>query len=598
MSQSPQRRKLMKNMKKIIVPALFASAVIAAALLVFSCGQSGGRQDLTDSVTDPGVTTAAPEGPAVITGWFDYGTALYRRDKFTPGTADSVSIEMAKNEIEGFQYLMTSDRDVSGLRCDVTELSDGNGNKLVGTVNVVWYTYLRNTDETHPKGFYPVAFLPMDDEYQGGSFDIAANTCRTLYVQYKTTSDTLPGTYTGKLTVSREGNTVLSGDVSLRVRDVYLEEKTECLTLIGLGYDKEDMNELMPAGPESAPPLGHQSQGGEWDPRILLDYANFLLENRMSGTAIPFEGELLNEDFDAVKAYMDNPRLTCVNLNGLNWTYSQAERSDNLRRQYAVANENGWVDKIYFGSFDEPHEEAHMQTIISNSAWVKKNFPTTNFLDSFFMDLPSDGKNIIERMSAFTTVYCPKIQFFRDGIKESMLKLKAERGDTLFWYVCSGSTYDTINRLPCTPGTDKRLLFWMQYQQNVDGFLYWRATCWNRSEDTWDENYMKEKLETMPLPRPGYSGTDEGVMIYWHPVTKQPVSTLGFEAMRDGIEDFQLLKMAEAKFGREKALEYASQLATDVNKYVRVSEGSTGLMMNLRTGLFDILESEQRTEQG
>ena len=573
--------------KKIVFTLL--SAVIALSAVIFTASCGGGKTPSESS--DTAVNAAAPDdSPAVISGWFDYGSALYRRDKFTPGTAGSIAIEMAKNEYEGFQYLLTSDKDVDGLRCDVTELSDGQGNKLTGTVNVVWYTYLRNTDATHAKGFYPVAFLPMDDEYQGGSFDIAAGTCRTLYVQYRTTADTIPGTYTGKLTVSKDGEPILSGDVSVRVRDVSYEEKTECLSLIGLGYDKKDtQNE----GPEGAPPLGSQTGGGEWSRQLLLEYAYFMLDNRFSPATLPFPDELLNTDFDLVKSYMDNPRVTSVGISALNWTFPQAERSSNLDRQYEIASANGWVDKCYFSRYDEPHEENHLQEIIHNTWWVNAHFPTTNFIDAFFMDLPSGGRNIVERMSDYSTVYCPVIQFFKGSIKESMLRLKAERGDTLFWYVCSGSTYDTINRLPCTPGTDKRLLFWMQYQQNVDGFLYWRATFWNRSEDVWDPSYMPTKLETMPLTKPGEAGTDEGVMIYWHPVTKGPVSTLGFESMRDGVEDFQLLRMVEAKFGRDKALEYAEQLVTDINAFVKYSEGNTELLNRLRIQLFDLMESNQ-----
>ncbi|MBQ3833553.1 MAG: formylglycine-generating enzyme family protein, partial [Bacteroidales bacterium] len=48
---------------------------------------------------------------------------------------------------------------------------------------------------------------------------------------YKTDADTVPGTYTGKLTVSKDGRELLSGDVSVRVRDVYYDDKTECLTM-------------------------------------------------------------------------------------------------------------------------------------------------------------------------------------------------------------------------------------------------------------------------------------------------------------------------------------------------------------------------------
>ncbi|MBR5767175.1 MAG: DUF4091 domain-containing protein [Clostridia bacterium] len=576
--------------KKTIFALLAAVIALAAVIFTASCGNGG---DPATTVTDPVTTEAPDDSPAVISGWFDYGSALYRRDKFTPGTAGSIAIDMAKNEYEGFQYLLTSDKDVDGIRLDVTDLTDGNGNKLVGEVNVVWYTFVKKTGAGYSKGLYPVAMLPIDDEYQGGSFDIAANTCRTIYVKYKTTADTVPGTYTGKLTVSKDGEQILSGDVSVRVRDVYYEEKTECLTLFGFGHDLGDSNPALPVPPEAAPPVGEQSDGRAYDEELTMRYADFMLENRMCPTSFPLKGELLNENFDLVKKYMDNERYNSVQIYSLPWTYPDSERSADLRAQYEIASANGWVDKCYFGSYDEPLNEGNMQALFSNVRRVLRSFTTTNFLDAFGPDIPLNGKNIVERMSEYSTVYCPNTLYYNGAIRDSMLRLKAERGDTLFWYVCSMQSYDTIDLLPSTPGTDKRLLFWQQYQQNVDGFLYWRVTFWHFADNTWADGYaaeMKEKYSVY-VALPTDPPTDDGVLIYWHPTTKEPVSTLGLESVRDGIEDFQLLRMAEAALGREKILEFVEQITTDVNVYTRYNEGNTTQLTGLRTQIFDLLEA-------
>ncbi|MBQ7603462.1 MAG: DUF4091 domain-containing protein [Clostridia bacterium] len=583
-------------MKRAVLCLLFAVALAAAVIAFASCGEKGdpGKASGSGTATEA-VTAEAPGGPAVVKGWFDLGSALYRRDKFTEGSSGSVTIDMAKNEIEGFQYLVTSDRDVSGLRCDLPALTDGNGNSLEGEVNVVWYTYVKKTGAGYSKGLYPVAMLPMDDEFQGGSFDVAGNTCRTIYVKFRTTAETVPGTYTGKLALSRDGETLLTGDVTVRVRNVYYDEKTECLSLFGFGHDTGDSNPALPKPPETAPKIGRQSDTGEFDEELTMKYADFMLENRMCPTTLPIKDELLNSDFELVKKYMDNDRYNSVQINSLPWTYPDKERSDNLRAQYKIASENGWVGKCYFGSYDEPLEESHMQALFANVRRVMACFPTTNFLDAFGPDIPSGGRNIVERMSDYSTVYCPNTVHFNGAIRDSMLKLKAERGDTLFWYVCSVQTYDTTDLLPSTPGTDKRMLFWQQYQQNVDGFLYWRVTFWHFVSDVWAENYVEDSIEkySLHVGLPTDPPTDDGVLIYWHPITKDPVTTLGLEAVRDGIEDFQLLRMAERVLGREKVLEFAEQLTTDVNQFVRYKEGSTEKMADLRSQLFDLLESAQ-----
>ena len=544
----------------------------------------GAATEQTSAVTDAGTDaeTEPDDKPPVLTGWFDYGSALYLRDKFTPGDKREIAIQMARNETEGFQYLVTADRDVEGLRCDVTPLSDGEGHTLEGTVNVVWYTWVDHTDNIHEfMRFYPVAMLPMDDSYQGGSFRVTADTCRTLYVSFRTDKDTVPGTYQGELTVSKDGQTLLSGGVSVRVRDVYYDEKTECLTMMGLGYDKEDTNQAVPPGPDSAPALGGQQASGTFVNReLLVEYAEYLLDNRFCTTWLPFQSGLFESDFDAVKRFLDSPRCTSVNISPVN-----------LPQAYQIVTENGWMDKIYFALFDEPHEEGHFQYMLGRAREIAALFPTTHFLDAFGVNLSDGSRNIVERMSDYTTSYCANTIAFNGEIRDSMLRLKAERGDTLFWYVCGSQTMETINALPCTPGTDKRVLFWQQYQQNVDGFLYWSVTHWNISTDVWVENYENQKF---PFPKPNGPPTDDGILIYWHPVTKKPVPTLGFEAMRDGVEDFQLFRMVEAKLGRDAVIPYIEQITTGPESYIRYEDGSTELLNRIRGELFDLLEAEGR----
>ncbi|MBQ7604477.1 MAG: DUF4091 domain-containing protein [Clostridia bacterium] len=590
-------------MKKIIVVSVILIFILTAALST-ACSHGGGPSDVdgtsTEATSAPEAVTTATDGtPAKVTGWFDYGSALYKRDTFTPGNRESIEFQMAKNEIEGFQYLLTSDADVDGLRCDVTPLSDGQGHVIDGTVNVVRYLWVDKADGiSEIFTWYPVFMLPMDDEYQGGSFDVAADTCRTLYISYRTDADTVPGTYTGKLSVSKNGDELLSGDVSLRVRDIFYDDKTECLTMVGLGYDKEDGDPYTPAGPESAPAMGTQHGLGFANPELTLEYARFLFENRLCATYLPFPDDLLNEDFDMVKDYLNNPRFTGANLRRpyVKTGDDVASISDSayatmLAKEYQTAVENGWENKLYFAGFDEPHVEEQFQVIINNAAWVKRYFPSAKFLDAFGINLTLDGRNVVERMSDYTTAYCPVINVFKGELKDSLLKLKHERGDTLFWYTCGVPNPDgnrVVDFMPVIPGTTKRLMFWQQYQQDVDGFLYWSITHWNCCYDVWADDYMETDFK---FPKSDAMPTDAGVLIYWHPVTKKPVTTLGFEAMRDGIEDFQLFKTAERKLGREKVLEYVEQLTTDINQYVRYEDGSTELLNNLKNQVFDLLES-------
>ena len=150
---------------------------------------------------------------AGLRGWLDYGTALYRRSGFQEGKRDAIALDMARNAKEGVQYILTADRDVDGLRCEAEPLSDGAGHTLSGRVFVAWYTMIRSPDAVHPGGYTPTALLEQDDPYQGGTFDVKAGTARTLYLLYRTGETTVPGTYTGTMTIRKDGETLLTGAI-------------------------------------------------------------------------------------------------------------------------------------------------------------------------------------------------------------------------------------------------------------------------------------------------------------------------------------------------------------------------------------------------
>ena len=543
---------------------------LAAAAVLTACRAQGDDVGTTAPDTDPTSETEAA-APGDLTGWFDYGTALYLRDKFTPGAmTDGIAFEMAKNEKEGFQYLLTAPEDREGLRCEVTDLSDGAGHTLSGEVDVAWYLWVNKADFTHARGFTPCMLLPQDDPYQGGTFDIKAGTARTLFIRYETDKDTVPGTYSGTLSIKQNGEILLSGSVSVRVRDVYYDEKTECQTTIGATYNPHDGNTAIKPGPDSAPELLHGNE-------MQKIYAEYLLDNRITPSEIPFPNGLRSEG--AVE-YMLNPRVTLVE-------YERSSDPDALNETYRLAKENGLLDKFYFGFYDEPHEMEHLGHIIQESLTLNKYYPGFRSMDALLADLTWKDRNIIEQLSDVTTMYCPKISIFNGRIRDVMLKLKAERGDTLFWYTSGSGTVETINITPCTPGADKRVLFWSQYQQNVDGFLYWRAFWWNDHEDVWDDGYMTLKHK---FPKSDAFPTDDGVLVYWHPTTGLPVSTLGLESIRDGIEDFQLMKMAEAAVGREAVLAIVEQITTDPIEYLRYEDGSAPVIERLKAELFNLID--------
>jgi hypothetical protein len=565
----------MKKLSLLLLTLLLMAAVVIAC-------DNGNPEDgettvgvtvgNTDAITDGDTTESTEEvnksliayedGTAIedgdLHGWFDYGSVTYMRNKFTVKRRDTIDLSMAKNEIEGFQYLLASNENYDDLILTVSTLTDGQGNTLSGTVYLAYNVNVRKVEGPGQLGYCPEPILPLDDSFVGGTFDVVAGRAKTLYVQYKTDANTVPGIYEGRLEVKNGDEVILSGDVSVTVWDLYYDEKTASMNGFGCGYWPGDG---LTDGPASAPAM---IVDGKFDNTWMKPYCDFMLENRISVAYIPLDGGLLNEN---AAEYMDNPRFSFAT----GFT-DGAYDPENLTALYQVASAHeGWSDKLVFGYYDEPHKEEHVQLILNGVRNQQPYFPTTNYMTCSHADVSSGGKNLAERYAEFSTFHCFKDQLFDTPIGDTLLRLKAERGDTVLWYTCGGSLRDMINLQAGVNSTLKRLYSWQQYLYGIDGMLYWNIARWQSlgSKDIWDADY--EDYRFKPLGSI-FGPTGDGVLVYWHPETKMPVAGLGMEAVRDGIEDYQLLSMAEDVLGREAVLDYVKRLTTSKTEFTHSAD--------------------------
>jgi len=568
-------------MKKL---SLFLFLLMLTLSAVIACqektdnGNDGSTQETTTAAIEA-TTASETEAPVILAGadgtvisdtalhgWFDYGSALYMRDEFKVGLRESLTFTMAKNELEGFQYILASTVNYDGLRCEVSALTDENGNTLEGTVFLAQDINVRRSDDIHDRGFYPDAILEQDNPYHGGTFDVRAGRSKTLYVQYLTDENTVPGTYRGRLEIKQGDAVLLSGEVSIKVYNIYYDENTACRSYVEWSPKLEKWEKW----DEGIPNIAYDY------PELMEAYCDILVENRLSPMHLPYT-DLRDE---RVAKYMDDPRVNTVMIH---YTY---DNLDYLAEQYRTATEKGWCDKIVFLSYDEPSTEEHFGKLIAGVNLINAHFPSTHHLNAFFTDIPSGGRNLVERFSDFSTAHCIKSSAI-DGtpaLYQSMLSLKEERDDSLYWYICGPQGGNYINLMPCTPGTSKRVLFWQQYLYHIDGFHYWHTNYWEAYANIWEEGYADKKQKPAGS---AVSFTGDGCLVYWDPITYEPIGSLGLEAVRDGIEDFQLMRMAEEILGKDTVMAYVSRITASLTDYT----SDSALLEQVKTELAAALEA-------
>ena len=141
-----------------------------------------------------------------------------------------------------------------------------------------------------------------------------------------------------------------------------------------------------------------------------------------------------------------------------------------------------------------------------------------------------------------------------------------DRGDDIWWYICIGPQPPYANWWMAQQGCANRAVLWQQYFYDIDGILYWAMTAWTMSE----KDSRKINLNRI--------NNGDGLMLYngslWDEYVTYagkeapvPVPSIRFEAVRDGIEDFQYLRQLERELGRDAALSYTERVTTDILVY-------------------------------
>jgi hypothetical protein len=82
------------------------------------------------------------------------------------------------------------------------------------------------------------------------------------------------------------------------------------------------------------------------------------------------------------------------------------------------------------------------------------------------------------------------------------------------------------------------------------------------------------------------------VLIYFDPITKEPIPTLSLQSTRDGIEDYQLFAMAEEVLGRDTVLTYIKRITTSLTEYNSDAEVLMQVRNELAKALLDATSNQ------
>ena len=178
----------------------------------------------------------------------------------------------------------------------------------------------------------------------------------------------------------------------------------------------------------------------------------------------------------------------------------------------AHLEERGWVDRTVIHIADEPAVH-HVASWSEKSAWVKSLAPKLRRLDA--IEAPDFGEHL--------EIWVPKLNHFYNW--QTHYDAAREAGAEMWFYTCCHPTAGYPNRFLDFPLMETRILQWYNWRFSMSGYLHWGLNFWDDD----------------PLNSCGGENLPPGDCWIVYPGEDGPLSSIRFEALRDGFEDYETL---------------------------------------------------------
>ncbi len=527
-------------------------------------------------------------GGAADVWWCEAGWKIAPKRLVPRAESPAATLSAARNDREAVQIVVRPSNDV-----DLRQLSVAAG-AFVGpdgaaipaeNVKVMRVHYHRvhtPTDSTGVCDEWPDALPPLNDP-----LDLPAGRNQPLWVLIHVPKDAVPGNYSGNLKLTADKWSAIV-PLRLNVWNFTLPQRNHLETAVGLK-------------PQYV--FQYHRLKTEADKRRVWDmYMQNFAEHRVNTyyptpldpirvkflpEADPPRAELDFTAFDAAmeraieKYHITNFRLPIEGMGsgscakrtegkigrfGVDTPEYQAMFASYVRQLEEYFRERGWLDKAYVYWFDEPGPKDYA-FVRAGMKRLKKYAPG---LTTMLTEQPE------EALAGPIDIWCPISNRYNHAVAER----RRSEGERFWWYVCCGPRTPYCTLFIDHPATELRVWFWQTWQRNIAGVLIWESSYWTSLGDL-KQNPYEDPMSYVKETRPGrgqHWGNGDGRLLYPPltvfgkksgdgPCVEPPVSSIRWEMIREGLEDYEYLwrlrKLISERRGLlspEKSRQYESLL--------------------------------------
>lgn len=551
-------RKLPANQRTLLLPR--TSLPRDAKEIAISALDSAGNESIYSwqVLPNPIPPTALP-----LDFWVASSMENIFRDTPKPSNASKeIKLASARNEAECAQVVLSPSASVQGIWLEASPLVSEDGKTTIPVENIsldfVGYIFVdRNSTVTPPEELARLAPAdfpdPLLDDWQ---IDLTSNQNQPFLVKVFVPKNVKPGVYKGKIFVaSVQGS--LAIPIELEVFPVTLPDElpiyvTNWFTTSAIArfHDITEWSEdfwkmlrlyakEMRRGHQNVvlTPLSLIKIWREEDGSFTFDFADFdrwvelFLGEGFKRIELSHLGGRTTGEWEC-PTFSLPPRQATDRLTGQQFAVGLDVFLHQLQRHL---EEKGWLNKTLMHIADEPIF-VNAQSWREQSAFAHRYAPKLKRIDA--IHIPAS------EVEGYLEVLVPQLNYlveWLDGYKEAQKK-----GYELWFYTAWVPQGKFLNRLLDYPVIKSRLLPWCGFLYGVTGWLHWGLNFWTDKE-------LKEM---------GFAPGDNWII---YPGKYGPRSSLRWEGMRDGFEDFALLSL----LGKEKAeplLQAIIRSATDYEK--------------------------------
>ncbi|MBN2288310.1 MAG: DUF4091 domain-containing protein [Candidatus Glassbacteria bacterium] len=484
----------------------------------------------------------------------------------------AIRLEGLAGEYLSAQVVVKSGRDIKGLAGELSELAGPGGAVIPAAAGRVRYGGFIPVDET--------MCMTADPLLEETSVEVLANQARPVWLTLRVPPETTAGSYRGRFELSASSGGRAGFEVSLEVLPARLPDPPDWSFYLNIWQDptpvaaahrvelwSEEHWKMLERYAENFAAHGMKGIMTHivYDPwQSVRGYASdAMVEWKYPGEFKPGGADRFEWDFTVFDRYVElmikagvRRRIDCYSLvmgpggttdahirylDTSAGTFRTARLSvgEPLWREAWAAflpvlrghlKEKGWFDKAVIG-FDEKPEEV-MRTIFD---FLNRTVP--DFKVGSSGGFPGDdGKLADEIVLIIDNLTDPSLWKQYEPLVKRM---RQDKDRIVSFYTCCWPHFP--NTFLFSGLRESRLMPWLAWKYGLDGYLRWAVNLY--PEDVWNQ-----PLFTWP----------SGDMFFVYPGRHGPLDSMRWELLRQGIQDYEALRIAwemAERAGREDLLD-------------------------------------------